>query len=62
VHRSSKPQKEHNLVAGIHTNGIENAALLSQWGYQMLTTVNDTVLLNSAAKAALKQARQNLDS
>ena len=52
--------KAHGLVTGIHLNGSENAALLGEWGFQMLTVTNDTPLLRNAARHILKETKQIL--
>jgi 4-hydroxy-2-oxoheptanedioate aldolase len=51
---------KHNRIAGIHANSPENAAELSEQGFRLITPVNDTKLLRSAAKHVLEQTRKSV--
>ena len=51
---------KHNRIAGIHVSTPENATKLSQQGFRLITPVNDTKLLRSAAKNVLEQTRKSV--
>ena len=55
-----KASQDHNLVVGIHAHSIELIPQLRDWGFRMLTPVNDTVLLRSAAHNSLEKIKQSL--
>lgn len=46
------------LVAGVHASSPASAALLSQWGFRLITPVNDTTILRSAATQMLEETRK----
>ncbi|MGA7304518.1 MAG: aldolase/citrate lyase family protein, partial [Rhodothermales bacterium] len=48
---------KHNLVAGVHASSPTEAALLSEWGFRLVTPVNDSKMLRLAAAETLKQTR-----
>lgn len=48
------------LVAGVHARAPEETALLSGWGFRLLTTFFDTPALESSAQSALQQTRKGL--
>ena len=52
---------KHNRVAGIHARTLDDIPILSTQGFQLITIVNDTVLLRKAAVHALTVARQQLE-
>lgn len=51
---------QHKRFVGIHARTPDEVAPLSKMGFHLITLVNDTKLLKSAAKDALKQAQQYL--
>ena len=51
---------KHNRIAGIHVSTPENAAKLSEQGFRLITPVNDTKLLRSAAENVLEQTRKSV--
>jgi 4-hydroxy-2-oxoheptanedioate aldolase len=59
--RILKAAKANQLAAAIHTMSLENVAGLAQRGFRMLTPATDTILLDTAARNALAQARQALE-
>jgi 4-hydroxy-2-oxoheptanedioate aldolase len=50
----------YNLVAGIHAQSLELIPQFKTWGFQMITPVNDTVLLRSAAHNSLEKINKCL--
>ncbi len=50
--------RRHGLVAGVHARVPEDSALLSKWGFRLLTTFFDTIALKGAASLAVEQTRQ----
>ncbi len=51
---------KHNRIAGIHASTPEDAARLSEQGFRLITSVNDTKLLRNAAKNVLEQTRKRV--
>lgn len=51
-----------NRVAGIHAQMPGNAAALSEWGFRLITPVNDTNVLRTGVEKILQQARREIDS
>ena len=51
---------KHNRIAGIHASTPENATKLSEQGFRLITPVNDTKLLRSAAKNVLEETRKRM--
>lgn len=51
---------KHNRIAGIHAGTIEDATKLSEQGFRLITPINDTRLLRSAAKNVLAQTRKSV--
>ncbi len=51
---------KHNRIAGIHASTPEDATRLSEQGFRLITPVNDTELLRSAAKKVLEQTRKRV--
>lgn len=51
---------KHKRIAGIHASTPDDAAKLSEQGFRLITFVNDTKLLRSAAKNILEQTRNNV--
>jgi 4-hydroxy-2-oxoheptanedioate aldolase len=51
---------KHNRIAGIHASTPENAAILSEKGFHLITPANDTKLLRSTAKNVLEDARKRM--
>jgi 4-hydroxy-2-oxoheptanedioate aldolase len=56
--RILKAARQNGLVAGIHTLVQGNVSGLAQRGFHLLTPATDTILLDTAARNALAQARQ----
>jgi 2-keto-3-deoxy-L-rhamnonate aldolase RhmA len=51
---------KHNRIAGIHASTPEDSTRLSEQGFRLITPVNDTKLLRSAAKNVLEQTRKRV--
>jgi 4-hydroxy-2-oxoheptanedioate aldolase len=58
--RIVRAAKANQLVTGIQAFSPENVAKLAHGGYQMLTPVTDTTLLQAGATKALAQSRRHL--
>ncbi len=52
--------EKHNLIAGIHASSPESAAMLSNWGFRLITPVIDSSVLQTAATGILEQTRGSL--
>jgi 4-hydroxy-2-oxoheptanedioate aldolase len=52
--------QRHALLPGIHAGSPENAKMLSERGFRLVTPANDTVLLKNALTNALAQTRRGL--
>lgn len=52
--------KKHGLATGIHIHSPENVPMLAKMGFQLLTVVSDTALMQGASRTALEQTRQSL--
>ena len=50
----------HNIVPGIHAYTPENAVMLSERGFRLVTPADDTRLLRAAASAAATATRRGL--
>jgi len=59
--RIQRAAKANKLVTGIHTLSPGNVAGLRRRGFDLLTPATDTILLDTAARNALAQARQAVD-
>jgi len=51
--------KKHQRVAGIHVNSTESAKDLVRWGFQLITSSNDSDLLQRAAQKNLEDTRMD---
>ena len=49
--------RRHEVIAGIHTSGVENARRWMQAGFQMLTIASDAAFLRGGAQAAVRDLR-----
>jgi len=50
----------YDLVTGIYAGSPENALMLAQRGFRLVTAAQDTALLQTAAAAARAQLRAGL--
>ncbi len=48
---------KYGLVAGVHAKNMEEAALLSDWGFRLITPATDTILLQTAARKIVERNR-----
>ena len=51
---------KHNLIPGIHAGTPENAIMLDDRGFRLVTPATDTALLRAGAEAALTQTRRGV--
>lgn len=49
---------KYGLVAGMHSASPQQGAMLVEWGFRLITPINDSNLLRAAAKSALDAARR----
>jgi 4-hydroxy-2-oxoheptanedioate aldolase len=47
----------HGVMPGVHANSPQNAIMLSERGFRFVTLYSDTILLRTAARAAVTQTR-----
>ena len=51
---------QRGLIVGVHARAPEETALLTGWGFRLITTFFDTIALQDSARSALEQARRNV--
>jgi 4-hydroxy-2-oxoheptanedioate aldolase len=49
---------KHGLIAGVHCDTPENAARMREMGFQMVTSLTDTIVLQQAVADGLKRYRR----
>jgi 4-hydroxy-2-oxoheptanedioate aldolase len=52
----------HGVMPGVHANSPQNAIMLSERGFRFVTLYSDTILLRTAARAAVTQTRAGRSS
>ena len=52
--------RNHGVIAGMHTRSIEEVGDLKKIGISLVTSINDSRLLLSAAESKLKQTKDAL--